>query len=190
MSKRNLIIVIIALLAILLAGFLFKIMRFDDTRGGTPIIIKGGGDAGDLMSISGLDQYSPVGKDDINTIRVTTDQQCWFYKVPGASAPQIKLVTVPADPTVPADCHVTVEDKPLSSQMPVDFDHSTVYQYQNGEFETYKCTISSLSIVLNDLPLVPTNCSNASGSVNCLQDFKLSTVKKLEVQINYPKACP
>ena len=177
MSKKNLAIIIAAIIGLILLALLLR--GAFSLYGGTPIIIKGDGGSGEL-SVSGLNEGEYAGKGDISTIRVTIDDTCWFYKIPDSSLPTIKLVT--------DNCNIGAVDELLSGKLSVDFDTSK-FPWDGNKYSAKPCKLQSLVINPTDI-FGTTGCSDSNGPVACPKEFKLATTKKLEVQINYADACP
>jgi len=187
--KRTLMIALgaaVALFAVILGYF------FIAPEGGTPIIIKGfdDGSGGELMTIQGLQQNSPIGKGDVSKIKITADDKWWLYENPDWACPIIKLVTAPLNSADPADCTVNVTEVWVWSDISIKF-NQPVFTWNANErwFETRKCTSQTLVIEPRD-PLLgiggKTVCSNSDGSSDCKLEIDVKDVKELTIDINGP----
>jgi hypothetical protein len=181
MDKKKALMIALAAAAALLA-LIFGELFFIEPKGGTPIIIKGGGDPGEALTVMGPGEHDQTVSGDISSIKITADGKCWTYKTPYFSYPLVELVTKPTD------CNIATSDEWFD--VGVRFDPNKI-KWKTDHFETTLCTITTLNVTPNDT-VGKTSCVNPDGSTNCLQSFDVSAVKKLEIHINDPSAqsCP
>jgi len=186
MTKKNLLIILIGLV-ILVAALMIGINAFRTSRGGTPIIIKGGGDTGDVLSIQGpgKDDESVTGS--VTAIKVIADEKCYYYDTPNLGAPAINLVTEPAK------CNIDAAESFIFVAIELGFDRNTI-KWTGSQFETNQCTISSLTVDPHDPPLGSilgkTDCTNPDSPGTCKPEFR--NAKKLEITLysKNPEKCP
>jgi hypothetical protein len=180
MSKRTALIVALAtalgILTLILGAILIT------PKGGTPIIIKGGGEEGESasVSVSGLKESETSLPDaGVYTIQVTADDKSWAYKIPGVSFPELSITTDPEG------CNVNVEDQLFGT--PVGFDRTVLkWDGTQGMFVGKGCKLKALTIDTGDwVPLVDTECTGPSGSSVCPPSIDLSTAKQVDIKVNY-----
>ena len=196
-NKRRILLIALAAGALILFALILRAYFFQEPKGGTPIIIKGfdDGSGGELMTIQGLEQNSPVGKGDVSTIKVSADkntpnEKWWLYENPNWGCPIIKLVTAPLNPADPADCKVNVTEVWGWSEITIEFNQPVfTWNPTKSWFETKKCTSQTLVIEPRDPWLGiggKTVCSNSDGSSDCKLELDVKDFKELTVEINGP----